>query len=43
MAKTSEDTVVVYRTTDKLKAQFIISVLKENGMESMIRVPQYPV
>ena len=34
---------MVYRAADELEARFIVSVLKENGIESMLRIPDSPV
>ena len=40
--RTSENSVVVYRAKDELEARFIVSMLKQNGIEAMLRIPETP-
>ena len=43
MDRASEKSVVVYRASDEIEARFILSLLKENGIEAILRYPESPV
>ena len=34
--------MVVYRASDELEARFIVSMLRESGIEAMLRIPESP-
>ena len=34
--------MVVYRASDEIEARLILSLLKENGIEAMLRYPETP-